>query len=87
MPSSSYAGTFKNIEDALRIWSSGHFKPTPGKRKDDANAPTLLILIGVPFMSLMCFTAYLIRRRFRMQLEASANHETSSNKPPRTYVV
>ena len=47
----------------------------------------LLILIGVPFMSLMCFTAYLIRRRFRMQLEASANHETSSNKPPRTYVV
>ena len=38
-------------------------------------------------MSLMCFTAYLIRRRFRMQLEASANHETSSNKPPRTYVV
>ena len=53
---------------------------------------TLLILIGVPGMSLLCFMAYLLRRRFRMQLEASANHQhdhAASNvtSKPKTYIV
>ena len=43
---------------------------------------TLLILIGVPMMSLVCFCTYLVRRGVRRRLEASKFLAAARNTPP-----